>query len=141
MEAPDVLRHRPEGLRLVDRERLLLRQVTYRLDRVVALAAVGRKTRARQLAQQVRFDQRPTQLGQRLEIVGRFGERNAREIDAQEFGIEGAVGRRMQDGIDVTEDLFRGVVVRIANSCLVVKLCRKVFLPCINPKWKYEPII
>ena len=115
VEIPHGMRHWLENLRLVDRDRLFLGRIAHSLDGVIALAVIAGQFFPRQLAQQVRLDQRPAEDRQSFEIVSRFRKRNARKIDAQKLRVFRAVGWRVQDGVDVAEDFFGRIVMLVAG--------------------------
>src|SRR5207247_917452 len=100
------LRHRLEGLGLVDRDRMVLRRIAHGLDQVVALAMIGGQAPSRQLAQEVRLHQRPAETGQGLKIVCRLRKRYARKVDAKELCIFFSVGRGVEHRIDKAKQLF-----------------------------------
>ena len=64
---------------------------------------------------EVGIDEFRAEGGKGFKLCGGFGERNARKINAQEFGKAGAVGLGMQDRVDVAEDLFGSVVRAVAG--------------------------
>ena len=51
-------------------------------------------------------DELAAEDGEAPEEIGVAGEGHAGEVDFEEFGVAGAVGRRMEDGVDVVEDVF-----------------------------------
>ena len=97
-------------------DRLLLRRIAHRLDRVVALAVIGGQLRCRGSS---RSRCACTSAQPRSDKVSKSsadsGKRHARKVDAQELGVARAVCRRVQNGVDVAEDFFWGVVVLVAS--------------------------
>jgi len=77
-------------LRLVEPDRLFLWRVAHRFHCVAALAVQLGELQRRNALQKMRLHQLPAERRERFEIGLAFGERNTREIDAQELGIASA---------------------------------------------------
>ena len=82
-------------------------------DLVAAGAMEARESAARNGAQEMRLNERPSELRQGFEICCIFGERDAREVDPQEVCEAPSVGMCVQDGVDEASDLFGRVMVII----------------------------
>jgi len=56
--------------------------------------------------QEMQGDEVDAMCGEAEEEVVVGGEGQAREVDFEEFGVTLAIGRRMEDGVGVVEDVF-----------------------------------
>ena len=61
VKVPDRLRHRRELLRRVDGDGLLGLRIAYEVDRVITFAVISGQAAALEIAQEMRFDQRPAE--------------------------------------------------------------------------------
>ena len=120
VEGPHVLRHAIEVLRLVDMDapgRLALDAGVLRIPLLHAVVAghgvAGDGGGHIRRFQQVQGHQLPPQRAGGPKQRRVAGQRHAGEVDLQEFGVALAVGRAVEDGVDVVEDVFGAELARL----------------------------
>ena len=69
------------------------------------------------LFHQVQRDKLGADVAERAKELGICGERQARKVYLEKLGIAAAVGGRMEDGIQIIENVFRPERAKSSDSC------------------------